>query len=48
MGLGLYISRGIVEQHQGRIWLESAGPDRGVRAFVWLPSYVQDEVAVNG
>ena len=37
MGLGLYISRQIVQSHGGRIWAESAGEDRGTLMHVSLP-----------
>jgi signal transduction histidine kinase len=37
LGLGLYLSRGIVEAHGGRIWAESPGPDRGTTIHVALP-----------
>ena len=37
LGLGLYASRGLVEAHGGRIWLESAGRDLGTTACVELP-----------
>ncbi len=40
-GLGLAIARGVVEAHQGRIWLESKGHDEtrnpGTTVFVRLP-----------
>ena len=36
LGLGLPLSKRIVEQHQGRIWLES-NDRRGCTAFVSLP-----------
>ena len=36
LGLGLYIARGIVERHGGRIWAESA-PGSGTRVSVALP-----------
>ncbi len=39
MGLGLYISRGIAEQHGGRIWAE-ANPDGGATFHVALPADV--------
>jgi signal transduction histidine kinase len=37
-GLGLYISRGIIEQHQGRVWVDSAGRGFGSTfAFELVP-----------
>jgi signal transduction histidine kinase len=44
MGLGLYIARGIVEQHGGRIWVESV-PGRGSAFHVGLPLEVGQDVA---
>lgn len=37
LGLGLYASRGLVEAHGGRIWLESPGRDLGTTAWLELP-----------
>jgi PAS domain S-box-containing protein len=36
-GLGLYITRGFVEAHGGRIWAESAGPGQGSTFYLTLP-----------
>jgi signal transduction histidine kinase len=38
LGLGLAIARGIVQQHGGRIWAESAGPNQGTTVHVVLPT----------
>jgi signal transduction histidine kinase len=35
-GLGLYLARGVVEAHGGRMWLESPGPGFGTTVFVRL------------
>lgn len=37
LGLGLYISRGIVARHGGEIWAESQGEGQGARFGFWLP-----------
>ncbi len=36
-GLGLFISRGIVEAHKGRIWVESEGKGRGSKFSFSIP-----------
>ena len=36
-GLGLYVASQLVQAHQGRIWAESAGKDKGSTFFVELP-----------
>jgi signal transduction histidine kinase len=37
LGLGLYLSKGIVEAHGGHIWAESAGVGQGTTFHVILP-----------
>ena len=37
-GYGLYIAKGIVEAHHGRIWAESEGAGLGAQFYVELPS----------
>ncbi len=38
MGLGLYIARGIVERHHGRIDAHSQGPGAGSTFRIWIPA----------
>jgi len=46
LGLGLTISQGIVEQHGGRIWVESSGvAGDGSTFHVWLPRETEQQAA---
>jgi signal transduction histidine kinase len=42
VGLGLYLTQGIVQAHGGRIWAESAGPGAGTTFHVILPRAAGD------
>ncbi|HKP87451.1 MAG TPA: ATP-binding protein [Blastocatellia bacterium] len=44
-GMGLAIARGIVEAHDGRIWIESGTEARGTRVVLTLPIGDADEAA---
>ena len=52
LGLGLYISRGIVEAHGGRVWVKSPGFDKekcpGSTFYVTLPIHPPNPSAQNG
>ena len=41
-GMGLAIAKGIVEAHNGRIWIESGKDNRGTRVLFTLPIGDQD------
>ena len=38
-GLGMTISKKIVEKHKGEIWVESPGLNKGIIVFFTLPIY---------
>lgn len=44
-GLGLYLCRGIVEAHGGRIWAESDGPGLGTTIHLVLPRVISPSPA---
>ena len=41
-GLGLYIAKGIIEAHEGKIWVESDGLNKGSKFFFTLPAIYDD------
>ena len=42
-GLGLTISKKIIERHNGKIWMESTGLGQGTTVFFTLPLYLTKE-----
>jgi PAS domain S-box-containing protein len=43
VGLGLALAKGVIETHEGLVWVESAGPSQGSRFSALLPLARQDE-----
>jgi signal transduction histidine kinase len=46
-GLGLYISKEIVDLHGGYIWVESAGRNKGSTFYIKLSKHRNEEVTNN-
>lgn len=46
-GLGLFISRNIIERHGGKLWAESAGLGHGSSINFWLPASPLADSAVT-
>ncbi|MFX1506451.1 MAG: ATP-binding protein [Promethearchaeota archaeon] len=42
LGLGLYISRSIIELHQGKIWVESEGEGKGSTFSFLIPKEIEE------
>jgi signal transduction histidine kinase len=47
-GLSLYISRRLIEEHGGRMWVESEGPAHGATFYFSLPRWREDLGAAAG
>ncbi|MBD3175092.1 MAG: hypothetical protein GF320_07920, partial [Armatimonadia bacterium] len=45
-GTGLYHDRKIIEQHNGRIWVESPGVNEGSTFYIRLPRHLDEEQAI--
>jgi PAS domain S-box-containing protein len=47
LGLGLFITRQIVEAHSGKIWVESPGLEKGAIFYVELPLFAETQPQVG-
>ena len=46
-GLGMTISKKIIERHNGKIWIESLGLDKGTTVFFTLSVYNKEKSKKN-
>jgi signal transduction histidine kinase len=44
-GLGLYVAKQMIEAHQGRIWAESEGPNKGSQFYIELQTISNEQKA---
>jgi len=38
-GIGLSVCKGLIEGHDGKIWAESEGPNKGTEMHIILPKF---------
>jgi CheY-like chemotaxis protein len=48
LGLGLAYCKHVVDAHEGRIWLESAGPDQGTTVHITFPRWAPSPGTAGG
>jgi len=47
-GLGLYVTKGLVEAHGGKLWVESQGENKGSTFIFSIPKKGENKIMVNG
>lgn len=47
-GVGLYVAKQLIEAHQGKVWAESEGEDKGTTFYIKLPEWKEQGRAISG